>query len=71
MALILNYTPVVGMRLGISIEQIETITAVNNIDEILETSGLDAVMIGPYDIAGSLGVPGETDHAKVVGQPKQ
>ena len=50
---------------GIFIAQIETITAVNNIDEILETSGLDAVMIGPYDIAGSLGVPGETDHAKV------
>ena len=50
---------------GVFIAQIETITAVNNIEQILDTAGLDAVMIGPYDIAGSLGVPGETDHVKV------
>ena len=31
----------------------------------MNTAGLDAVMIGPYDIAGSLSVPGETNHPKV------
>ena len=50
---------------GVFIAQVETITAVENIESIVNTRGLDAVMIGPYDIAGSLGVPGETDHPKV------
>lgn len=50
---------------GIFIAQIETILAVENIDDIVKTAGLDAVMIGPYDIAGSLNVPGQTDHPKV------
>lgn len=50
---------------GVFIAQVETIKAVENIESIVKTRGLDAVMIGPYDIAGSLGVPGETDHPKV------
>ena len=50
---------------GIFIAQIETILAVENIEGIVKTAGLDAVMIGPYDIAGSLNVPGQTDHPKV------
>ena len=50
---------------GIFIAQIETITAVENIESIVRTPGLDAVMVGPYDIAGSLGVPGQTNHPKV------
>jgi 2-keto-3-deoxy-L-rhamnonate aldolase RhmA len=40
------------------IAQIEHIRAVRNIEEILETAGLDAVFIGPYDLSGSLDVPG-------------
>ena len=50
---------------GIFIAQVETITAVENIESIVNTTGVDAVMIGPYDIAGSLRVPGETNHPKV------
>lgn len=45
--------------------QVESITAVENIEELVTTEGLDAVMVGPYDISGSLGVPGETNHPKV------
>ena len=50
---------------GVFIAQVETITAVDNIHSIVNTPGLDAIMIGPYDIAGSLSVPGETNHPKV------
>lgn len=45
--------------------QVESITSVENIEELVKVNGLDAVMVGPYDISGSLGVPGETNHPKV------
>ena len=50
---------------GLFLVQIESIKAVENIDAIVKADGLDAVMIGPYDISGSLQVPGETNHPKV------
>lgn len=37
--------------------QIETQQAVDNIDEILEVSGIDGVLIGPYDLSLSTGNP--------------
>lgn len=51
--------------------QIESIEAVNNIDEILEFEEIDAVMVGPYDISGSLGVPGKLNHPKVLEASKK
>lgn len=47
------------------IVQIESIEAVENIDEILKYEEIDGVMIGPYDISGSLGIPGKLEHPKV------
>ncbi len=41
------------------IAQIEHIEAVNNIDEIITTDGIDGIIIGPYDLSGSMGYPGE------------
>lgn len=41
------------------IVQIEHIDAVSNIDEILKVEGIDGVIIGPYDLSGSMGYPGE------------
>jgi len=41
------------------IAQIEHIEAVRNIDEIITTDGIDGVIIGPYDLSGSMGYPGE------------
>ena len=41
------------------IAQIEHIDAVNNIEEIITTDGIDGVIIGPYDLSGSMGYPGE------------
>ena len=51
--------------------QIESLEGVNNIDEILSFDQIDGVMIGPYDISGSLGVPGELNHPKVVEASKK
>tara|TARA_A100001011_G_C14157099_1_gene776581 strand:- start:178 stop:963 length:786 start_codon:yes stop_codon:yes gene_type:complete len=51
--------------------QIESIEAVNNIEELLAFDEIDAVMVGPYDISGSLGVPGHLDHPKVIDASKK
>lgn len=48
------------------IAQIEHIDAVNNIEEIISTPGIDGIIIGPYDLSGSLGVPGEFDDNRVI-----
>lgn len=44
---------------GIVIAQIEHIDAIANIEEILSVKGLSGTMIGPYDLSGSMGYPGE------------
>tara|TARA_Y100000590_G_C15735977_1_gene1018572 strand:+ start:3079 stop:3849 length:771 start_codon:yes stop_codon:yes gene_type:complete len=41
------------------IAQIEDIAAVNNLEEILNVSGLDAIIIGPYDLSASMGLTGK------------
>jgi 2-keto-3-deoxy-L-rhamnonate aldolase RhmA len=46
--------------------QVESILAVENIDALLAFDAVDGVMIGPYDISGSLGVPGQTTHPLVI-----
>ena len=50
---------------GLLIIQIESMAAVENIEEILKIKEIDAVMVGPYDISGSLDVPGQTAHPEV------
>lgn len=39
--------------------QIEHIEAVRNLESILSVEGVDALLIGPYDLTASMGVPGE------------
>ena len=46
--------------------QVESIQAVENIEKLLAFDEVDGVMIGPYDISGSLGVPGQTSHPLVI-----
>lgn len=46
--------------------QIESIQAANGIEKLLANEAVDGVMIGPYDLSGSLGVPGQLKHPKVV-----
>ena len=44
------------------VAQIEQINAVTNLDDILSVSDLDAIMVGPYDLSGSMGITGQFDH---------
>lgn len=44
---------------AILIVQIESIHAIDSLEEILLVEGVDGSMIGPYDLSGSLGCPGE------------
>lgn len=48
-----------------AIMQIEHIDAVNNIEEILAVKGVDAIMIGPFDLSGSMGLFGQVGHPDV------
>ena len=45
--------------------QIETAEAVARADELCAIPGID-IFLGPADLSSSLGVPGQTTHAKVV-----
>ena len=48
------------------IVQAEHIDAVNNIEAIVRVPGIDAVLIGPYDLSASLGRLGQVTHPEVV-----
>ena len=50
----------------ILIVQIEHIDAINNLDSIISTKGVDGFIIGPYDLSGSIGVMGVLDHPSVI-----
>jgi len=50
----------------VKIAQIEHIKAVENIDGILGVEGLDAVVIGPYDLSGSVGRLGQLTHPDLI-----
>ncbi|MDJ0317924.1 HpcH/HpaI aldolase family protein [Arthrobacter antibioticus] len=46
--------------------QIESSEAVGNIESIMAVDGVDAVFIGPSDLAASMGVLGQQEHPDVV-----
>ena len=46
--------------------QIEHIEAVNNLEAILAVPGVDAYFVGPYDLSGSIGIPGEFEHPEFI-----
>jgi len=48
------------------IVQVEHARAVEEIDAIVEVDGIDALLLGPYDLSASLGKMGEVDDAVVV-----
>jgi len=50
----------------ITIAQVEHVDAVANIDDILAVKGLTGIVIGPNDLAGSLGHTGNTRHPDVL-----
>lgn len=50
---------------AVIVAMIEHIDAVNAIDSILSVDGIDAYIIGPYDLSGSMGRVGEFNHPEV------
>ena len=50
---------------SIVIVQIEHIEAISNLEIILSVEGVDGSIIGPYDLSGSIGKPGNFEDSKV------
>jgi 2-keto-3-deoxy-L-rhamnonate aldolase RhmA len=48
------------------VAQIETVAGVHNAAVIVEHDAIDAVIIGPYDLSGSFGIPGQVEAPEVV-----
>lgn len=46
------------------VAMIENERAVSNLDSILSVEGLDAILIGPYDLSASMGITAQFDHPK-------
>jgi 2-keto-3-deoxy-L-rhamnonate aldolase RhmA len=46
--------------------QAEHVLAAENIESIVAVEGIDAVLLGPYDLSASLGQTGKLDHPAVV-----
>ena len=51
---------------SITIVNIESMTALKNLDELLDIDGLDAVIIGPHDLSINMGLPEQYDHHEFV-----
>ena len=47
------------------IAQIEHIDAVNNLEDIFSTPGIDGIIVGPYDLSASMGYPGKYERKDV------
>jgi 2-keto-3-deoxy-L-rhamnonate aldolase RhmA len=50
----------------VKIIQIEHREGVKNIDDILKIPGIDSVVIGPYDLSGSMGILGQLRHPELL-----
>ena len=46
------------------VAMIESVEGIENLEEILATDGLDAILIGPYDLSASLKILGDFNHKK-------
>jgi 4-hydroxy-2-oxoheptanedioate aldolase len=55
-----EYSRVVGPQITCCV-QVETLEAVQSIDEIVRVPGIDLVMIAPYDLSAALGIEGDFD----------
>ena len=59
-----EYTVKANQETLISI-QIETLEAVDNLDNLLSVNGVDVFFIGPVDLSNSMGYTGQVSHPKV------
>ena len=45
-----------GGAVGYSLKNVE---GLKNSEELIRNNNVDGVMVGPYDLSGSLGIPGD------------
>ena len=48
------------------IAMIEHVRAVGNLEEILSVQGLDAILVGPYDLSASMGITAQFDRPEFI-----
>tara|TARA_B100001123_G_C15216313_1_gene989381 strand:- start:561 stop:1322 length:762 start_codon:yes stop_codon:yes gene_type:complete len=48
------------------VAQIEHIRAIENLDDILQVEGLDAIITGPYDLSASMGITAEFENKEFI-----
>jgi 2-keto-3-deoxy-L-rhamnonate aldolase RhmA len=48
------------------VSQVESMTAIENLDEILSVPGIDVVAVGPLDLSINLGVAGQMQDPKLI-----
>lgn len=53
------------------VAMIEHIRAVDNLEEILRVEGLDAILIGPYDLSASMGLTAQFEEPRFVEEMKK
>lgn len=56
------------------VPQIEHIDAVKNIESIIDVPGVDAILVGPFDLSASMGLTGQVNHPdvqKAIGSVKE
>lgn len=51
---------------SVLVVQVEHVRAVENLEAILAVEGVDAFIVGPYDLSGSLGIPGDFEHPRML-----
>ncbi|WP_426227858.1 HpcH/HpaI aldolase family protein [Pseudarthrobacter sp. DSP2-3-2b1] len=59
-----DYLARAGETISVTV-QIESGAAVEAVEEILKVDGVDAIFLGPSDLAASMGLLGQQDHPKV------
>ena len=50
----------------LNVIQIESQEALSHLEELVSKPGIDATMIGPFDLSLDLGIPGELSHPRMV-----
>jgi 2-dehydro-3-deoxyglucarate aldolase len=56
---------------SVVVVQVEHIKAVENLKDILSVEGVDAFIVGPYDLSGSLGIPGDFENPRMTAALKE
>jgi 4-hydroxy-2-oxoheptanedioate aldolase len=49
----------------LNIIQVESEESLTNLEEMVSTPGIDATMIGPFDLSVDMGIPGELGHPRL------